>query len=153
MEKTQMFGKTLYYQGDLSYFESVNMETLKNGFSRLADYGILVVKRPTNAKERTKVALHPDFMPNRGDDGHVLASGALWDLVEHIGMFRREGKNRRDNATGKLCTLFLHDLILFFTRLPKTLVDSHMYLSSYMFFSFFPCLAIRRGCCECACSG
>ncbi|KAF9214025.1 hypothetical protein BGZ59_004443 [Podila verticillata] len=99
MEKTQMFGKTLYYQGDLSYFESVNMETLKNGFSRLADYGILVVKKPTNAKERTKVALHPDFMPNRGADGHVLASGALWDLVEHIGMFRREGKNRRDNAT------------------------------------------------------
>ncbi|KAG0018533.1 hypothetical protein BGZ81_010189 [Podila clonocystis] len=99
MEKTQMFGKTLYYQGDLSYFESVNMETLKNGFSRLADYGILVVKKPTNAKERTKVALHPDFMPSRSADGQVIASGALWDLVEHIGMFRREGKNRRDNAT------------------------------------------------------
>lgn len=113
MEKTQMFGKTLYYQGDLSYFESVNMETLKNGFSRLADYGILVVKRPTNAKERTKVALHPDFMPNRGADGRVIASGALWDLVEHIGMFRREGKNRRDNATGKLFSPLCCYMILF----------------------------------------
>ncbi|CAO3564048.1 unnamed protein product [Mortierella alpina] len=99
MEKTQMFGKTLYYQGDLSYFESVNMETLKNGFNRLCDYGILMMKRPTNAKEKTKVALHPDFMPSRGADGHVIASGALWDMVEHIGTFRREGKNRRDNAT------------------------------------------------------
>ncbi|GJJ70009.1 glyceronephosphate O-acyltransferase [Entomortierella parvispora] len=99
MEKTQMFGKTLYYQGDLSYFESVNMETLKNGFNRLSDYGILMIKKPTNAKERTKVALHPDFIPVRGADGHVIPNGALWDMVEHIGTFRREGKNRRDNAT------------------------------------------------------
>ncbi|KAG0299366.1 hypothetical protein BGZ98_010111, partial [Dissophora globulifera] len=98
MEKTQMFGKTLYYQGDLSYFESVNMETLKNGFNRLSDYGILMIKKPTNSKERTKVALHPDFMPSRGPDGRVSTDGALWDMVEHIGTFRREGKNRRDNA-------------------------------------------------------
>ncbi|KAF8929924.1 hypothetical protein BGZ58_008593, partial [Dissophora ornata] len=99
MEKTQMFGKTLYYQGDLSYFESVNMETLKNGFNRLSDYGILVIKKPTNNKERTKVALHPNYMPSRGPDGRVCIDGALWDMVEHIGTFRREGKNRRDNAT------------------------------------------------------
>ncbi|KAF9925662.1 hypothetical protein FBU30_004613 [Linnemannia zychae] len=99
VEKTQMFGKTLYYQGDLSYFESVNMETLKNGFNRLCDYGILMIKKPSNAKERTKVALHPDFIPSRGPDGRVTPSGALWDMVEHIGTFRREGKNRRDNAT------------------------------------------------------
>lgn len=106
VEKTQMFGKTLYYQGDLSYFESVNMETLKNGFNRLCDYGILMIKKPTGPKERTKVALHPDFMPSRGSDGHVIASGALWDMVEHIGTFRREGKNRRDNATGKKANCF-----------------------------------------------
>ncbi|KAI7830290.1 acyltransferase [Gamsiella multidivaricata] len=99
MEKTQMFGKTLYYQGDLSYFESVNMETLKNGFNRLSDYGILMIKKPTSSKERTKVALHPDFMPSFGPDGRVSTDGALWDMVEHIGTFRREGKNRRDNAT------------------------------------------------------
>lgn len=101
MEKTQMFGKTLYYQGDLSYFESVNMETLKNGFHRLSDYGILVIKKPTNNKERTKVALHPDFIPSRGPNGRVIAEGTLWEMVERIGTFRREGKNRRDNATGK----------------------------------------------------
>ncbi|KAF9963941.1 hypothetical protein BGZ65_004903, partial [Modicella reniformis] len=99
MEKTQMFGKTLYYQGDLSYFESVNMETLKNGFNRLSDYGILMIKKPTNSKERTKVALHPDFIPNHCPDGRVTTNGELWDMVEHIGTFRREGKNRRDNAT------------------------------------------------------
>ncbi|KAF9116743.1 hypothetical protein BGX27_011057 [Mortierella sp. AM989] len=99
MEKTQMFGKTLYYQGDLSYFESVNMETLKNGFNRLSDYGILMVKKATSSKEKTKVALHPDFMPSRGADGRLSTDGTLWDMVEHISTFRREGKNRRDNAT------------------------------------------------------
>jgi hypothetical protein len=100
MERTQMFGKTLYYQGDLSYFESVNMETLKNGFNRLSDYGILRVKRGSG-KEKTKVALQPDFMPTRTADGRIATNGPLWDLVEHIGTFRREGKNRRDNATGR----------------------------------------------------
>lgn len=98
-EKTQTFGKTLYHQGDLSYFESVNMETLKNGFHRLSDYGILLIKKPTNNKERTKIALHPDYIPSRGPDGRVGTEGALWDMVERIGTFRREGKNRRDNAT------------------------------------------------------
>ncbi|KAF9436837.1 hypothetical protein BGZ76_002833 [Entomortierella beljakovae] len=98
MEKTQMFGKSLYYQGDLSYFESVNMETLKNGFNRLTDYGVLIVKKGSG-KEKTKVALHPDFTPSRGPDGRLTSNGTLWDMVEHIGIFRREGKNRRDNAT------------------------------------------------------
>ncbi|KAF9974420.1 hypothetical protein BGZ73_002188 [Actinomortierella ambigua] len=111
MEKTQMFGKTLYYQGDLSYFESVNMETLKNGFNRLSDYGILVVQKAKNAKERSKVALHPDFLPTRGPDGRVESSGALWDLVEHIGTFRREGKNRRDNATVSSRVLRFADMV------------------------------------------
>lgn len=109
MEKTQTFGKTLYYQGDLSYFESVNMETLKNGFHRLNDYGILMIQKPTNNKERTKVALHPDFVPSRGPDGRVRPEGTLWDMVERIGTFRREGKNRRDNATGKHAQLFMHE--------------------------------------------
>ncbi|KAF9579164.1 hypothetical protein BGW38_004682, partial [Lunasporangiospora selenospora] len=99
MEKTQMFGKTLYYQGDLSYFESVNMETLKNGFNRLADNGILMIKKPTGPKERTKVALHPDFIPQTDAEGRIVTGGPLWNFVERIGTFRREGKNRRDNAT------------------------------------------------------
>lgn len=30
----------------------------------------------------------------------LVPRGRLWDLAEHLGKFRREGKNRRDNAAG-----------------------------------------------------
>ena len=146
MEKTQMFGKTLYYQGDLSYFESVNMETLKNGFNRLSDYGILMIKRPTSAKERTKVALHPDFIPVRGADGHVIADGALWDMVEHIGTFRREGKNRRDNATGKPLLNWDSITTQFSTVNLPTLTAQC--LPTFAFNSLVPCPPLCRGCCK-----
>ncbi|CAJ0649031.1 560_t:CDS:10 [Entrophospora sp. SA101] len=97
--KCQIFGKTLYYQGDLSYFESINKETLKNAFIKLEDEDIIRVKRSRNTKIMTTVALHPDYVPTRNKEGAIEPKGNLWDLVERIGKFRREGKNRRDNAT------------------------------------------------------
>ena len=34
---TSQLGKTLYHQGDLSYFEAVNKETLKNAYQRFEE--------------------------------------------------------------------------------------------------------------------
>jgi hypothetical protein len=42
MSRSQFFGKTLYYQGDVSYLESLNKETLKNGIERIKELGILL---------------------------------------------------------------------------------------------------------------
>ena len=39
--RAQILAKTLYYEGDLSYFESINKETLANAILRLKDYGII----------------------------------------------------------------------------------------------------------------
>ncbi|KAJ3032685.1 hypothetical protein HDV00_007205 [Rhizophlyctis rosea] len=48
MNRAQQFGKTLYYEGDLSYFESINKETFKNALSRLCDMGVILThKGPT----------------------------------------------------------------------------------------------------------
>lgn len=44
MDRVQFFGKTLYYEGDLGYFESVNKETIKNAFKRYQDIGFLITK-------------------------------------------------------------------------------------------------------------
>ncbi|CAG8555813.1 6406_t:CDS:10 [Racocetra fulgida] len=99
--KCQLFGKTLYYQGDLSYFEAVNKETLKNAFIYLEDAGVIM---PT-------IALAPDFVPTRNSDGVIEAKGELWNLVEKIGKFRREGKNRRDNATVSSRVLKLAEMV------------------------------------------
>jgi hypothetical protein len=47
MQRSQFFGKTLYYQGDISYLESLNKETLNNGISRIKELGILLTCRGT----------------------------------------------------------------------------------------------------------
>lgn len=47
MQRSQFFGKTLYYQSDVSYLESLNKETLKNGISRIKELGILLTCRGT----------------------------------------------------------------------------------------------------------
>ncbi|KAI9665512.1 MAG: hypothetical protein M1831_001654 [Alyxoria varia] len=41
----QHLGKTLFAQGDLSYFEAVNKETLKNAYQRFEEEGIIVTRK------------------------------------------------------------------------------------------------------------
>ncbi|RCH90268.1 hypothetical protein CU098_003351 [Rhizopus stolonifer] len=96
--RTQSLGKTLYYQGDLSYLEAVNKETLSNAFMRYQEQNILLKKRHNSPKPWSEVAISPDYTPER-QNGVLIPRGHLWELVERIGRFRREGKNRRDNAT------------------------------------------------------
>lgn len=55
MKRVQIFGKTLYYEGDLSYFEAINGDTLMNAFSRLKEMGMIAFhngpKPPTGGKK------------------------------------------------------------------------------------------------------
>ncbi|KAJ9071859.1 hypothetical protein DSO57_1033031 [Entomophthora muscae] len=99
VNKVQQLGKTLYYQGDLSYLEAINKETMANAFMCLKEMGI-ILSRPSPRPAR--IALNPTYLPQRDMTGAILPQGLLWTFVERIGSFRREGKNRRDNATGNL---------------------------------------------------
>ncbi|OBZ87843.1 Dihydroxyacetone phosphate acyltransferase [Choanephora cucurbitarum] len=108
--RTQSLGKTLYYQGDLSYLEAVNKETLSNAFTRYQEQNILLKRRHTNPKLWSEVAISPSYTPER-QNGVLIPRGHLWELVEHIGKFRREGKNRRDNATVSTRVLRLADIL------------------------------------------
>jgi 1-acyl-sn-glycerol-3-phosphate acyltransferase len=107
----QVLGKTLYHQGDLSYYEAVNKEMLRNAFARQEEEGIIVVSRPKNSKEQPKVRLAAAWMPQRDVDGKLKAEGKLWELCERISQGRREGKNRRDGATVRTRVLGLADLV------------------------------------------
>ncbi|KAM3069450.1 hypothetical protein ACMFMG_005555 [Clarireedia jacksonii] len=96
----QLLGKTLYHQGDLSYFEAVNKETLKNAYTRFEEEGIVIVSKSKNTKIPPKARLVPDWTPKRNPEtGLIIAEGRLWDFIEKIAKSRREGKNRRDGAT------------------------------------------------------
>lgn len=107
----QVLGKTLYHQGDLSYYEAVNKEMLRNAFARQEEEGIMVVSRPKASKEQPKVRLAAAWLPGRDKDGNLKAEGRLWELCERISQGRREGKNRRDGATVKTRVLRLADLV------------------------------------------
>lgn len=122
-DKAQVFGKTLYHQGDLSYFEAVNKEALKNAFTRNEEEGIISVVKSKDVKVPAKVRLDPGWMPARDEDGKLKPEGRLWELCESISKSRREGKNRRDGATVRTRVLNLVDLVgteLFASALPGT---------------------------------
>ncbi|KXS21141.1 acyltransferase-domain-containing protein [Gonapodya prolifera JEL478] len=134
MARLQMFGKTLYHEGDLATMEAYNKETLKNALARLQEMGVIVGRKAPEARVQAtptpapppvnltmapnalspgkrspqppappKVlahnffSLHPDYIPPVGFIEQP--QGQLWDLVERIGRYRREGKQRRDNMT------------------------------------------------------
>ncbi|KAI0101493.1 acyltransferase-domain-containing protein [Nemania sp. FL0031] len=108
----QLLGKTLYHQGDLSYFEAVNRETLKNSYQRFEEEGIIYVVKSKEAKSPPRLSLSPEWRaPRDPDTGALLASGKLWDFIERIASSRREGKNRRDGATVSTRVLKLADLL------------------------------------------
>ncbi|RYP73694.1 hypothetical protein DL769_004165 [Monosporascus sp. CRB-8-3] len=108
----QLLGKTLYHQGDLSYFEAVNKETLKNSYQRFEEEGIVYTIKPKNAKLPARLRLAPEWVvPRDAKTGTLLPSGRLWDFTEKIALSRREGKNRRDGATVSTRVLRLADTL------------------------------------------
>ncbi|KAF4627964.1 hypothetical protein G7Y89_g10187 [Cudoniella acicularis] len=111
-DSAQLLGKTLYHQGDLSYFEAVNKETLKNAWTRFEEEGIIQVAKSRNAKIQPRAQLSLDWAPRRDPTTRqILPEGRLWDFTEKIAQSRREGKNRRDGATVSTRVLRLTDTI------------------------------------------
>jgi Glycerol-3-phosphate acyltransferase C-terminal region len=108
----QLLGKTLYHQGDLSYFEAVNKETLKNCYSRFAEEGMIVTRRTRDGKTPPMIMLVDKWMPRRDPvTKKLLGQGRLWEFAESISQSRREGKNRRDGHTVQTRVLSLIDMV------------------------------------------
>lgn len=110
-DRAQLLGKTLYHQGDLSYFEAVNKETLKNAYTRFEEEGIVKVSKSRDSRVPPTLRLSDEWMPARDAAGAILAEGRLWDFAEMISQSRREGKNRRDGATVRNRVLSLVDSV------------------------------------------
>ncbi|PVI03534.1 acyltransferase-domain-containing protein [Periconia macrospinosa] len=124
-DRAQLLGKTLYHQGDLSYFEAVNKETLKNTYTRFEEEGMIVVSRSRDSKIPSSIRLADEWIPSRtttpnttsnssSSTAHstsIEAKGLLWTFAERISSSRREGKNRRDGATVQNRVLSLADRV------------------------------------------
>ncbi|KAL8820365.1 MAG: hypothetical protein Q9191_007533 [Dirinaria sp. TL-2023a] len=110
--KAQLLGKTLHAQGDLSYFEAVNTETLKHAFELFAEEGIVVLNPSRDPKIPSSIKLASDWTPARDSTTHdIVPTGKLWEFTEMIARSRREGKNRRDGATVSSRVLKLADIV------------------------------------------
>ncbi|UPL04386.1 hypothetical protein LCI18_015320 [Fusarium solani-melongenae] len=106
----QLLGKTLFHQGDLSYFEAVNKETLKNSYLRFEQDQLLHVVKSKDPKIPPRIQLDASWRPSRdAKTGALRADGKLWDFTEKIAKSRREGKNRRNGATVSSRVLRLTD--------------------------------------------
>lgn len=111
-DAAQLLGKTLYHQGDLSYFEAVNKETLKNAFQLFEDEGIVTLHRSRDKKIPSTIKLAEGWTPQRDPTtGNIIPEGNLWSFIETIANARREGKNRRDGATVSSRVLVLADKV------------------------------------------
>lgn len=109
-DHAQLLGKTLYHQGDLSYFEAVNKETLRNAYERFQEEGIILGRKSKDSKIPPMVRLAEEWRPGRSADGKLIAAGRLWTFADRISQGRREGKNRRDGKTVISRVLTLADL-------------------------------------------
>lgn len=111
-DRAQLLGKTLYHQGDLSYFEAVNKETLKNTYQRYEEEGMILVAKSKDSRVPSTLRLADEWTPTRcPKTGRILAKGKLWAFSELISLSRREGKNRRDGATVRTRVLALADMV------------------------------------------
>lgn len=111
-DAAQNLGKTLYHQGDLSYFEAVNKETLKNAFQLFEQEGIITLNKNKGKKIPVTVKLADGWTPSRDRNrGGIIPEGKLWSFIETIAKSRREGKNRRDGATVSTRVLVLADKV------------------------------------------
>lgn len=89
---TQLLGKTLYAQGELSYLESINAATLSQAFTRMEEMGMILRKKSSHQKPVPIMALHPSFWPSQ--------TAKLTDYIDRLSQFRREGKDRREQNVG-----------------------------------------------------
>ncbi|ODV89646.1 hypothetical protein CANCADRAFT_28722 [Tortispora caseinolytica NRRL Y-17796] len=93
---SQSFGKTIYQQGEIQSYESVNKELLKSSYEKFISEGILLTRTSYVRIPRKLIALSPDWLPARNQHNAVKCEGKLWDFVGQISKGRREGKSRRE---------------------------------------------------------
>lgn len=98
-KRAQLFGKTLYQRGELSYLEANSIATLQQALVRYQEMGMIVRRSSRAVRPIALIGLHPDWKPQWEEvEGELRPRpmGRLWDYLARLGAFRREGKDRRE---------------------------------------------------------
>ncbi|KAI8924622.1 hypothetical protein BC831DRAFT_464859 [Entophlyctis helioformis] len=67
LKRCQFFGRTLYSEGDISYFEAINKDTLANAVARLKEMGVVQTRKgPFPAMPASPIGAGPAGAPAEG---------------------------------------------------------------------------------------
>lgn len=115
INQAQVLGKSLYHQGLINYYESVNKEMLKDALTQFVAEGILLARRSSTGRSPLLVAINPDWLPSRAvrkldafnrlntaldsssnvvQIGEITPAGKLYDFIEAISYGRRKVSQR-----------------------------------------------------------
>lgn len=89
VKSVQKFGETLYYEGELNFYESVSKETTKLALTRFYERNV-IVKRVINDKGSAVVHL---------GDAYTRDEAKLRRFSNKIAQYRRKGKYRTSVGT------------------------------------------------------
>ena len=87
-DMAQLFGKTLYHQGDLSYYEAVNKEVLTRSYERFVEEGKITLTKSKEPNAPVRMQLSQEWMPERDEQGNIKPEGKLWDFTEMMYVVR-----------------------------------------------------------------
>lgn len=77
--------------------QAVSAQTISQAIARYEELGMVQRRMSKSAKPIPLIALHPDYTPQFDETKQrVVASGRLFEFLERVSSFRREGKDRRD---------------------------------------------------------
>ena len=81
IDRSQVFGKTLYFEGDVSYFESVNKETMANAIGWLRHLGIIKVHKGADPPSKS----HYDVPKSKTNSNTIwIAISSEWCPAENL---------------------------------------------------------------------
>lgn len=104
-DMAQLLGKTLYHQGDLSYFEAVNKQTIANAFLKFEQEGIILVRKPNASPpplSQSPIAPHTTSHPTKTPPTTTASAHPPPQQTGNLYSLAPEWQPSRDPSTGAI---------------------------------------------------
>lgn len=88
IKRAQSLAKTLYHQGEISYYEAVNTEMLKKAVEHFVVQGLLL-RKPTTSPKVFTLEISAEWIPIK-EGGHFVPDGRLYEYSEEIAKSRNK---------------------------------------------------------------
>lgn len=105
LNTAQSLGKTLYHQGLVTYYESINKELLKTALQQFQEEGVIIRQQSKDRKKPPKISLAKGWEMQRSQEDDdffkyddIIPSGKLYEFSELISESRHKTLRHHDMA-------------------------------------------------------